>query len=129
MTPTTPNPTAAPQVDIEEPEQVEVRAIDIVPYEAAIWCSVADSKPFANTIEHRSWSEDGQHIWFMLGTHNFYKAEPDAMVKVVQLARTERIEPKSLFDKTPQFDNEKFMAARPKPKHQCEHCAWTGVAK
>ena len=98
------------------PELTEVLAIDVVPYEHSIWCTVGDSKPFANMIEMRSWSEDGEHIWFMLGTHNFYKAKPDETVKVVAGERGERLEPKSLFyERHPQFDNEKFMAARPNP--------------
>ena len=114
-----------------EPELVEVRALDIVVYEAAIWCSIEDGKPFANTIEHRGWSDDGEHIWFMLGTHNFYKAAPDDMVKVVQLPRTERREPKSLFAPVHglQFDNEAFLRARPKHKVACASCGGTGVAK
>lgn len=114
------------------PEQVEIRAIDVVPCEAAIWCTVGDSnKPFANPIEHRAWSDDGQHIWFMLGTHNFYKAAPDDMVKVVQLPRTERREHKSLFEPVVglQFDNEAFLRARPKHKVACASCGGTGVAK
>jgi len=116
---------------LDAPEQVEIRALDIVIYEHAIWSSIGDGKPFANTIEHRAWSEDGAHIWFMLGTHNFYKAEPEEMVRVVQLARGERREPKSLFvsDRGVQFDSEVFLAARPRHKIPCASCGGTGVAK
>ena len=95
-----------------EPEQIEVRGIDVVPYECAIWCTVADSEPFANTIEHRSWSDDGEHIWLMLGTHNFYKCKPDEMVRVVPTGKQRRECSKSLFG----CDCEKcFAAKRPKP--------------
>lgn len=106
------------------PEQIEVRAIDVVPYEHAIWCSVGGGEPFSNTIELRSWSEDGEHIWFMLGTHNFYKAKPDEMVRVVVVApRGERKELRPVFSiDAPQFDNEGFLAKRPKPRSVCEHC-------
>jgi hypothetical protein len=72
-------------VNSEEPALVKKRAIDVLPYVNAIWCTVAGSKPFANTIESRSWSEDGSKIWFMLGTHNFYDAAPDAEIEVVEV--------------------------------------------
>lgn len=107
---------------MSEPEQVEVRAIDIHPYEAAIWCTIADSEPFANTIEHRGWSEDGERIWFMLGSHNFYDAKPDDMVSVVLC--TPAYAPPRPFSE--QYDNEVFLAARPKPKHKCPHCEGSG---
>jgi hypothetical protein len=104
-----------------DPQQIEIRAIDIVPYEHALWCSIGDSKPFANTIEHRGWDDDGEHIWFMLGTHNFYKAAPDELVRVVDLypagtTKPMRHEGKSLFSRndTDQYNNERFLAERPK---------------
>ena len=81
-----------------EPEQVEVLGIDVTPYDYAIWCSVGDGKPFANTIEHRSWSDDGQHIWLMLGTHNFYKCKADEPVRVLKRESGRRREcSKSMF--------------------------------
>lgn len=52
------------------PAMQKVRAIDVRPYQWALWCTVAGiPQPFANEIEHRQWIEDGQSIWFGLGTH------------------------------------------------------------
>lgn len=106
------------KVELEEPAQIEVRAIDVVPDEHAIWCTVGDrTTPFANTIEFRSWSQDGDFIWFLLGTHNTYKAKPEELMRVVVLKQHgERPDPKSA-----QFDNAKFLESRPrdKPKLDC----------
>lgn len=66
-----------------EPEEIEVLGIAVLPYQYAIWCSVGGGEPFANTIESRSWSDDGEHIWLMLGTHNFCKCRPDELLRVV----------------------------------------------
>jgi hypothetical protein len=121
---TAPKPAAA--IDLE-PEQVELRALDIVPYEAAIWCTVGGGKPFANTIEHRSWLDDGQHIWFLLGTHNTYKAAPDDMVRVVLKPRRDYMGAKKPGD--PLYDNEAFLAKRPRPQAPCAHCGGTGEGK
>lgn len=98
----------------QEPEQIEVRAIDIVPYEHAIWCSVGDSAPFANSIVSRRWSEDGKHIWFMLDSHNFHKAAPDELVRVVQTCAPGTGH-KPSYDPQGRFDNATFIAARPAP--------------
>ncbi len=67
-----------------ETTQVRKRAIDVTPYEHAIWCTVGDSKPYANTIVSRRWSEDGAKIWFMLDSHNFLSAAPDEEIDVVE---------------------------------------------
>lgn len=106
-----------------EPEQIEVRAINIVPYEHALWCTVGDSKPFANTIARRSWSEDGESIWFMLDTHNFAKYKPTEMVRVVQKTRNQYAPARRQND---QYDNAMFLEGRPRPKRKCEHCSGTG---
>ncbi len=67
------------------PTIVKVRAIDIKPYRYGVWCTIEDNpKPFVNEIVNRRWSEDGQHIWFMLDTHNFMKATPEEEVAVVE---------------------------------------------
>lgn len=67
------------------PEQVQIRARDVKPYHWAVWCTVGDStRPFANTIVSRKWSEDGEKIWFMLDTHNFDSAGPDEMLWLVR---------------------------------------------
>lgn len=70
-------------VAMDSPELKRVRARDVVPYHWAVWCTVGDGKPFGNTVEHVSWSEDGEHLWFLLGTHNTYKAKPDEEVELV----------------------------------------------
>ncbi len=67
----------------EKPRTEMVRAIDIVPYQYAIWCTVAGSQPFENEIVSRKWSEDGKRIWFMLESFNFYDADPTECVEVV----------------------------------------------
>ena len=67
----------------EEQEAQKVKAIEVVPYEWAIWCSVAGSQPFANEIVAQKWSDDGQHIWFMLESHNFLKAAPDDVLDLL----------------------------------------------
>ena len=66
------------------PELKRVLARDVLPYHWGVWCTVGGRpEPFSNTIEHVSWSEDGQHLWFMLGTHNFCKAAPDQEIELV----------------------------------------------
>lgn len=71
--------------DTTEPIQVQKLARDITPYYHGIWCSVGGGEPFVNAIELRRWSNDGKHIVFMLGTHNFLKAAPDELIDVVEL--------------------------------------------
>jgi hypothetical protein len=80
----------------DEPAQVRKRAIDVTPYEHAIWCSIGDGEPFANTIVLRKWSDDGTQVVFMLDSHNFLRARPDEEIDVV-----EKNEP---------FYNDKFQA-------------------
>lgn len=101
-----------------------VRARDVLPYHWGIWCRVGDDpKPFVNTIEGVSWSEDGQHLWFMLGTHNFYKADPDEEVELVAcdlpdfgLTYLERIK----------REHAELFAKRPVPVTQCLACNGRG---
>lgn len=103
-----------------DPDEIELRALDVIPYRFGMWCTIAGSMPFVNPIVHRSWSEDGECIWLMLDSHNFQQAKPDAMLKVVPLeCRHEPFDPK-------QADNAAFIAARPKPKHKCPHCDGKG---
>lgn len=70
---------------MKEPVQVRKRAIDVTPYEHAIWCVVVDGEPFANTIVLRRWSDDGTKIWFMLDSHNFLSAAPDEEIDVIEI--------------------------------------------
>jgi hypothetical protein len=66
------------------PTTVLVKAIDVKPHRYALWCTIADSKPFANEIVHRQWSEDGARIWFGLDSQNVLDAEPDEMLELVE---------------------------------------------
>ncbi len=68
-----------------EPAFEEVRARDVVPYTWGIWCSIEGSAPFVNEIVAARWSEDGEHIWFMLESHNFEKATPAQAMRLVRL--------------------------------------------
>lgn len=63
---------------------VKMKAIDVKPDRWAIWCvHEKGGKPFANPIGLRKWSDDGEHIWFMLDSFNFLKAAPDEELEVV----------------------------------------------
>jgi hypothetical protein len=105
------------------PETKKVRAIDVVPYRWGLWCTVGDSKPFVNDIEGVSWSDDGQHIWFMLGTHNFYKAEPN---EIVELVPCEPVTMSEAFMKEEEERHKKFVQSRPQPTQKCLHCKGVG---
>lgn len=78
--------------DKDAPVVVQKKAIDVTPYNHALWCSVGDSKPFANTIYWRSWSDDGTKILFGLDTHNGFSAAPDELVGVVEVRGPESAE-------------------------------------
>lgn len=65
------------------PETKKVKAIDVMPYRWALWCTLGDSKPFANLIVHRQWDSDGKRIVFGLDSHNFYFAAPDAELDLI----------------------------------------------
>lgn len=93
------------------PELVRMKAIDIQPHRWAVWCAVEDGKPFANEIVTRSWSEDGERIWFMLETHNTLKALPDELVDVVAFSDKYRTE--AHLAESDERDRRK-MAMRPK---------------
>jgi hypothetical protein len=100
---------------IECPATVKVKAIDVKPYRYAVWCTVEDwkgdkGKPFANVIEHRGWSKDGESIWFMLGSHNFMNAKPDEEMELIE--HDDKMSPDLMarFDK----EDEEAMAKRPR---------------
>ena len=94
--------------DEKEPTIVTKKAIDVLPKLHGIWCSIADGKPFVNTIELRDWSESGDKITFMLSSFNFYFARPDEYMNVVEL------EP-SKYDSIDKIhaDDEKFRKKQP----------------
>ena len=100
---------------MSEPIIVSKRAIDVTPYNHAIWCSVGGGEPFCNSIVNRGWSEDGTKIVAMLDSHNFQFWHPDEMADVVE---TEPIYGKELFDKCMAEDREKM--SKRKTTHPCQ---------
>ena len=66
-----------------EPTFVTMKARDLKPYHYGLWSSVEGGKPFSNTICVIRWSEDGEHLWLGLESHNSYKAKPDEEIEVV----------------------------------------------
>lgn len=68
-----------------DPEIIEVRGIDVIPYEYGLWCSIGSGEPFVNEIVGRRWTDDGQRISAMLESHNFTSFVPDEMVRVVRM--------------------------------------------
>lgn len=87
---------------MEELNFVTVKAIDVSPMSYGLYCSVGNYDPFVNPICHRSWSECGTKIWFMLDSHNFISALPDEELKLVKLNNHSRNE----------TEQKKFLAAR-----------------
>ena len=71
--------------DETEPSMEKIRAADVGSFRWGLWCSIADGKPFTNPIVSARWSEDGESIWFMLDSHNFYNAKPDDVLELVRL--------------------------------------------
>lgn len=107
-----------------EPTVIQKRAIDVTPHNHALWCSVEGlnkGEPFANTIEYRGWTEEGD-IVFGLDTHNGFTAKPDKMMAVVE------VDPgvsAVLMADWLSADAER-MAKRPVPTVSCPHCGGTG---
>ena len=92
------------------PERVTMKAIDVKPHRWAIWCAIEHGEPFENEIVERTWASDGEHIWFMLETHNFVKARHDETIEVVPFEDKYRTE--SLLAESDERDRRK-MAMRP----------------
>lgn len=75
---------------------MKIKARDAKPKLYALWCTVeGHPSPFANDIEAIRWSDDGEHLWFLLGTHNFYKVRPDEEVDLIPLPRPSYISDES----------------------------------
>ena len=104
------------------PEMQKIRARDVVPYHWGVWCSIADGQPFTNAIELVRWSDDGQHLWFLLGTHNFYKAAPDEEIDLVPLEPG--LSPQYL--EKVKLEHAETIAKRPVPTVPCASCAGAG---
>ena len=108
----------------DEPKQVKVRAIDVLPYHWGQWCSIDGGPPFVNDIVSRRWSDDGEHIYFMLDSHNFLKAVPDEELELVPL------EPKPAEWLTRALERDKaMMAKRPTKTAPCEKCGCMGACR
>jgi hypothetical protein len=71
---------------VTKPETVRVQARNVVPYRYALWCRIEGGKPFANEIVGKRPSDNGTHLWLMLDSHNFIKAEPDEWLELVPIA-------------------------------------------
>ena len=99
----------------DSPKLITMKAIDVRPWQYAVWSSIGDEEPFSNTIVHRKWSEDGARIWWMLDSHNFIAYTPDDMVKVIQKENP-------YLPKDHETEPEKFLTMRPKPPVICQHC-------
>ncbi len=70
---------------VSNPQMEKVLARDVKPYEWALWCSIADGEPFANDIVSSHPSECGTHLWLMLDSHHFIRAEPDEELELIPL--------------------------------------------
>ena len=88
------------------PVIVQKRAIDVTPYNHAIWCSVGGSEPFANQIVLRQWSENSRQIVVMLDSHNFAFWNPDELVDVVEVNPGVSVE---LFEKIASDDRKRMF--------------------
>jgi hypothetical protein len=96
----------------ETPETVKVKATEVKPYHYGLWCSIEGRDPFTNPVVGTRWSEDGKHVWYMLDTHNFHRADPDEFLDLVPLAPHRYI-------------SEKYgdWAIGPRPSEdRCENC-------
>lgn len=110
-------------VDTEEPQFQLVKARDVIPYHWALWCTVGDSKPFANVIVMARWSEDGKRIVFMLDTHNFDQADPDEELELVPCDVSHM---SSDFIAQVRSKHARTIGACPPPLAICSHCKGTG---
>lgn len=107
---------------MSEPNIIQKKAIDVTPYCHGMWCSFKDGEPFINTIVHRKWSEDGKSIWFGLDFHNFYNAEPEELVNVVEIdSEISADDLKKIIAK-----DTKIMANRQPSLINCPCCKGTG---
>ncbi len=65
------------------PVTVKIKAIDCKPGHWAVWSTVEGGEPFLNPIGPRKWSDDGEHIVFMLDSFHFLEAAPDELLELV----------------------------------------------
>tara|TARA_B100001094_G_scaffold184519_1_gene178744 strand:- start:15 stop:527 length:513 start_codon:yes stop_codon:yes gene_type:complete len=106
---------------MSDPKTVKVKARDVVPYLYGVWSFVADGEPFANQIMRIRWSEDGEHLWFGLDSHNFMKARPDEVLELVPM------EPRGMLAK--KKANEWVLPPQPKPEDKMLETAQDQIKK
>lgn len=109
---------------MDKPAEEEVLARDVVPYEWGLWCQIEDGKPFSNTIEVVSWSDDGTELVFMLGSHNFYRARPDHVLRLARHAAWGT--PEEI--KARRQKHAAFIAAGPQME-ECDRCHGAGSVR
>lgn len=115
------NPMKPPNRTMSDPKTVKVKARDVVPYLYGDWSSVADGEPFANQIVRIRWSEDGEHLWFGLDSHNFMKARPDEVLELVPM------EPRGMLAK--KKADQWVLPPRPNPKDKMLETAQDQIKK
>ena len=107
----------------EKPVVVQKKAIDLTPHFHALWCTVGGSEPMPVEIVLRSWSDSGELIQFMLDTHNFFSAEPDELVRVVEMQPSFGDD---AYWKDLLARDARVMSDRPPRMRECPHCNGTG---
>lgn len=105
---------------MSEPTLVKVMAVDVKPYLFGLWCTVGNGEPRSNVICSVKWSEDGQRLWFMLESHNFFDAAPDEALELVPQV------PSPYFQKV---GRDFVLPPRPPITKPCEHCNGKGVVQ
>lgn len=77
-----------------KPETKKVKAIDVIPFRWALWCTIEDGEPFLNVIVARRWFEPDEpgpaRIGFMLDSHNFLIAFADEKLELVPYVEKHR---------------------------------------
>ena len=69
---------------MNKPATVQIKARDVKPYHYRLWCSIMDGEPFANEIVGVCRTDDGEHLTFMLDSHNFMcNLDPDEELELV----------------------------------------------
>ena len=97
---------------------VSIPAREVVPYRYGVLYSidggvghrVEGDRPdhFVNQIVRIKWSEDGEHLWFGLDSHNTMKVRPDEALELVPM------EPRGMLAK--KKADQWVLPPRPKPK-------------
>lgn len=112
--------SAEAEDELLDADEVSLPAIEVIPYHYSLRCIFTGNKERVVSVEivGRHWSEDGEKIWFMLDSHNFYSAAPEEAMRVVPY-RPSYHRPEDR-ERIVREDAEK-MARRPFIKI-CHHC-------